>query len=194
MTIKLQEIVSQYLDEFNESRAQPIDQFLSQYEDLPIEAASRLRKMLKTLVRLNKLTTEDKEYLTSLSEIPSLTRLEDGSRFTPVSHLVAITRGTTVGESLTQVLENDPTELERFRIPQDILQEMSKDDKPLDDVQVGAEQRLHFAKSYASNDSLLIMQIVGLITHLFHRSRTILSTSSNSLAFTRPAPDDHEKH
>lgn len=190
MKTRVEEIISKYVDELNAGSAQPVDVFLAQFSDLPTGTARGLRKILVMLTVLrNQLSEEEYELADWLSLAAGMNVGVDPDKET-IPLLAASSSSPTVGEYLSQTLAENPTALDKFTIPQEVLLTIAQDDSPLEAVQKSPEQRFRFAQRYAAQNQPLLGQIGGLLTHLLRLRLSATIRPSGSPSFTRPAPHE----
>ena len=190
MKTRVEEIISMYVDELNAGSAQPVDVFLTQFSDLPIRTARGLRKILVMLTVLRNQLSEEEYELANWQSLATGMNVEAGLDEETIPLLAASSSSPTVGEYLSQTLAENPSALDKFTIPQQLLFTMAQDHSSLEAVQKSPEQRFRFAQRYAAQNQSLLGQIGGLLTHL---SRLWLSGTmrpSGSPSFTRPAPPE----
>jgi hypothetical protein len=190
MKTRIEEIISKYIDDLNAGTAQPVDVFLAQFSDLSPRMVTGLSKILKTLTVLGNQLAEEEENLAGWQSLAGRMSIERDTDEEAIPSLAASSTSPTVGEYLSQTLVENPTALNQFAIPREVLLNIARDDSPLEAVRNSPEQRFRFAQRYAAQDQSLLRQIGGLLTHLSHLWLSGTMRPSKSPSYARPAPHE----
>lgn len=195
MDLRIEEIVSTYIDDLNAGTAQPIDIFLCQFSDLTDIEIAGIRLTLQTLAILGR-PSPDKQVRNIDQSILFIHALQRDSVTDEFPTQAASVTAPTIGGFLSETLLNNPESFQRFRLPQETMQRLLQDDSPLEPLmQENPEQRIRFAQHHASQDQSLRSRIGSLVAYLsrvWHKGS--IRNSANPLVFTRPAPKDPERN